>query len=90
MSYQHTSQPARLTLVATEKYSKDTCGVVPRDRTKLVSGVGVAFGILAVIAFSLRITSKMTRAGGTFGLDDYAMMVAIVGFFSSWLDELTD
>lgn len=54
--------------------------MVPRDRTKLVSIVGVTFGVLAVVAFGFRIISKATRHGGTFGLDDYAMIVAVVGF----------
>jgi hypothetical protein len=65
---------------AVEKYSKDQCGVIPRDRSKLVAIVGVTFGILAVIAFSLRIISKMTHHGGAFGLDDYIMVVAVVSF----------
>lgn len=56
----------------------DTCGVKPRDRTKLVSVVGVTFGVLAVIAFGLRIISKRTGSGGAFGLDDYTLGIAVV------------
>ncbi|RFU32999.1 hypothetical protein B7463_g3331, partial [Scytalidium lignicola] len=64
-------------MLATEKYSKDSCGVKPRDRTKLVSSVGITFGVLAVIAFCLRITSRFTRSGGSFGMDDYTMILAV-------------
>jgi hypothetical protein len=46
----------------------------------LVSGVGVTFGVLAVIAFVLRIAAKITRSGGTLGADDYVMFIAVVGF----------
>ncbi|KAH8805187.1 hypothetical protein F5884DRAFT_442227 [Xylogone sp. PMI_703] len=63
--------------LTTQKYSKDSCGVKGRNRSKLIRGVGVTFGVLAVIAFGLRILARLTRSGGTFGMDDYAMMVAI-------------
>jgi hypothetical protein len=38
----------------------------------------LTFGILAVMAFCLQIASKMAGSGGTFGLDDYAMIFAVV------------
>jgi hypothetical protein len=64
--------------LATKKFSSDFCGVVPQDRTKLVSVVGVTFGALALITFGLRILSKCLRAGGQFGMDDYTIMVTMV------------
>ncbi|KFY46047.1 hypothetical protein V495_02687 [Pseudogymnoascus sp. VKM F-4514 (FW-929)] len=63
--------------LATKKFSSDFCGVVPQDRTKLVSVVGVTFGALALITFGLRILSKCLRAGGQFGMDDYTIMVTM-------------
>ncbi|KFY63854.1 hypothetical protein V496_03640 [Pseudogymnoascus sp. VKM F-4515 (FW-2607)] len=63
--------------LATKKFSSDSCGVVPQDRTKVISIVGVTFGVLALITFGLRILSKVLRAGGQFGLDDYTIMVAM-------------
>lgn len=56
----------------------DQCGTKPRDRRKLVSIVGVTFGALAVVAFLLRVWSKLVGSGGSFGLDDWAMTVTIV------------
>lgn len=64
--------------LATKKFSCDSCGVVPQDRTKVISVVGVTFGVLALITFGLRILSKVLRAGGQFGLDDYTITVAMV------------
>ncbi|OBT73679.1 hypothetical protein VF21_06164 [Pseudogymnoascus sp. 05NY08] len=63
--------------LATKKYSNDYCGVVPQDRTKIVSIVGVTFGVLALITVGLRILSKVLRAGGQFGIDDYTIMVTM-------------
>jgi hypothetical protein len=57
----------------------DSCGAIPRDRRKFVTAVGVTFGALAVTAFGLRILSKWLVAGGSFGLDDYTMGIAVVG-----------
>mgnify|MGYP001593840221 CR=1 FL=1 len=65
--------------LATKKFSSDYCGVVPQDRTKLVSVVGVTFLALALITFGLRILSKVLRAGGQFGMDDYTIMATMVG-----------
>ncbi|KFY11808.1 hypothetical protein V492_04243 [Pseudogymnoascus sp. VKM F-4246] len=63
--------------LATKKYTSDFCGVVPKDRTRLISVVGVTFGVLALITCGLRILSKFLRAGGQFGMDDYTIMAAM-------------
>lgn len=47
----------------------------PRDRTAKVAIIGVTFGSLAVIAFGLRIFSKIHGSSGVFGVDDYVMSV---------------
>ena len=69
--------------LATKKYSSDYCGVVPRDRTKIISIVGVTFGVLALITVGLRILSKLLRTGGQFGIDDYTIIVTMVAL--PWL-----
>lgn len=65
-------------VIATEKYSKDSCGVPGRDRSNLISGVGISFGVLAIVAFALRVTAKLTSPAGVFGADDYVMALALV------------
>lgn len=72
-----------LTIVATEKYSKLSCGVVPEDRRLQVSGVGVTFAVLGVLTFGLRIFSKVKTDAGTLGFDDLVMGFVAVGFSSS-------
>lgn len=58
------------------------CGAPIRDRTAVVSGAGVAGGVLAVIFFLLRMVTRTPRFGVTFGMDDAVMTFVIV---SSWL-----
>ena len=67
-----------LIALATEKYSKDSCGVKPRDRTRKVAVIGLTFGALALIAYGLRIMSRINGSGGSFGMDDYVMTLAMV------------
>lgn len=69
-----------ITVLATERYSKTSCGVKGRDRSKLILGVAVSFGILALLAFGLRITSKLTSSTGMLSVDDYVMIIAVVSF----------
>jgi hypothetical protein len=64
--------------IATERFTKSTCGVIPRDRTKSVLVVGVLFNSLAVVVFCLRLTSKLTGSSGSFGVEDYIMALVVV------------
>jgi len=49
-----------------------------RDRTKVVSGAGVAGGVLAFLAFVLRMVARLPYYGGKFGLDDWVMVLTMV------------
>jgi hypothetical protein len=64
--------------IATEKFTKNACGIIPRDRTKTVLVVGVLFNFLAVLVFCLRLTAKLTGSAGAFGVDDYVMAFVVV------------
>lgn len=60
------------------------CGAEIRDRTNQVSYIGVGGGILALLAFLLRMGSRMMK-GSTgkyaMGLDDVMMCLLVVGTF---------
>ncbi|KAE8152129.1 hypothetical protein BDV25DRAFT_170775 [Aspergillus avenaceus] len=59
--------------LTTKNVSMTACRAPTRDRTKAVSYAGVAGGILALIAFILRVMARMKCCGGELGLDDWAM-----------------
>lgn len=63
---------------ATQKYTKDACGVKPVDKTRQLFVVAVVFAILSTIAVCLRFMSKLSGSGGTFAMDDYVMILAMV------------
>lgn len=70
---------ADLTWAAMAKYSEDSCGAPTRDRTLVVPILQTVFFGLDVIAFFLRMISKMIRASsGGFGLDDITLVVIMV------------
>lgn len=54
------------------------CGQPVRDHTKVVSIAGVVGGVLAFMAFVLRIMARMKCCGGEFGWDDWIMAVTMV------------
>ena len=49
-----------------------------RDRTRTVSYAGVAGGIIAFLAFILRMVARFRCCGGIFGADDWTMMLTMV------------
>ncbi|KAG8164103.1 hypothetical protein KVR01_006021 [Diaporthe batatas] len=66
--------------LATQKYSKVTCGVESQDRTALIWIVGIVFGILGLIAFGLRVTARVfVGSHKSWGPDDWVMTIAVVG-----------
>ena len=68
------------------------CEAPIRDRTKTVSYAGVAGGIIALIAFILRMIARLRCCGGTFGMDDWTMALTMVCLihFQSKLNSLAD
>ena len=49
-----------------------------RDDTKLVSYNGIIAGGIALLAVIVRIIARLPWFGGTWGLDDWAIIVAMV------------
>jgi hypothetical protein len=64
--------------IATERFTKNACGIIPRDRTKHVLVMGVLFNFLAVLIFCLLLTAKLTGPAGAFGVGDYVMAFVVV------------
>ncbi|KAJ5545097.1 hypothetical protein N7535_006516 [Penicillium sp. DV-2018c] len=54
------------------------CGAPIRDRTKVVSYAGVAGGIIALVAFILRMVARLNVFGGVFGMDDWTMLLTMI------------
>lgn len=54
------------------------CDAPIRDRTKTVSYAGVVGGIVALVAFVLRMIARLRCCGGTFGWDDWTMALTMV------------
>ncbi|KAJ5726071.1 uncharacterized protein N7483_007428 [Penicillium malachiteum] len=63
--------------LTTKNVTTSACAAPIRNRTKIVSCAGVAGGIIAVIAFLLRMFARLRCCGGTFGMDDWTMMLTI-------------
>jgi len=63
---------------ATKNVTTTACGAPIRDRTHVVSYVGIAGGVIAVIAFILRVIARLTTGGGVWGLDDWTMLLTVV------------
>jgi len=56
-----------------------TCGSPVRDNTKAVSVIGMVGGVLAMIAVTLRLISRLPNfGGGQFGFDDWFMILTMV------------
>ncbi|EPS29322.1 hypothetical protein POX_f08366 [Penicillium oxalicum] len=62
--------------LATKNVTSSACGAPIRDRTKVVSYAGVAGGIVALIAFILRIIARI-KCSTTIGMDDLTMTVTM-------------
>lgn len=54
------------------------CQAPVRDDSKSVSYSGAIGGVLAVIAYGLRMTSRLPQCGGSLGWDDLAMTIAVL------------
>ncbi|RHZ61788.1 putative integral membrane protein [Aspergillus thermomutatus] len=63
--------------LTTKNVTTSACGQPIRDRTRVVSIAGVAGGVLAVIAFALRMIARLPCCGGQFGMDDLAMILTM-------------
>ncbi|KAJ5711150.1 hypothetical protein N7488_005306 [Penicillium malachiteum] len=63
--------------LTTKNVTTSACGAPIRNRTKIVSYAGVAGGTIAFIAFLLRMFARLRCCGGTFGMDDWTMMLTI-------------
>ncbi|CAG8091105.1 unnamed protein product [Penicillium salamii] len=63
--------------LTTKNVTTSLCGAPVRDRTKVVSAAGLAGGIIALIAFILRMVARLRCCGGVFGMDDLTMMVTM-------------
>ncbi|KAF7179935.1 hypothetical protein CNMCM7691_008987 [Aspergillus felis] len=63
--------------LATKNVTSSACGLPIRDRTRAVSITGAAGGVLALIAFALRMIARLPYCGGQFGKDDLAMIVTM-------------
>jgi len=58
------------------------CHAPIRDRTDIITLVGIIGGALALAAYVLRMISKMPYFGGQLGWDDLAMSVTMVCTYS--------
>lgn len=65
-------------VLATTKYSKDTCGVEPVDRTAQVVIVPMVFGALALLAYGVRVVSRCHLGHGNWSWGDWAITAATV------------
>lgn len=63
---------------ATKNVTTSACGAPIRDRTKIVSYAGVVGGIIALLAFVLRMLARLSCCGGMFGVDDWTMVLTMV------------
>ncbi|KAJ5743631.1 hypothetical protein N7533_008501, partial [Penicillium manginii] len=63
--------------LTTKNVTTMACDAPIRDRTKVVSYAGVAGGIIALVAFILRMIARLRCCGGTFGWDDWTMALTM-------------
>ncbi|KAK9770981.1 hypothetical protein SCAR479_12330 [Seiridium cardinale] len=61
----------------TQRYISTTCGVQGEDRRDVVLIIGVLFGIVGLLAFGLRCTARLRIGNQSWGLDDWAMCLAV-------------
>ncbi|KAJ5138872.1 uncharacterized protein N7515_003720 [Penicillium bovifimosum] len=64
--------------LTTKNVTSTACGAPIRNRTKLVSYSGVIGGVLALIAFILRMIARLNVFGGVFGMDDWTMLLTMI------------
>lgn len=66
------------TVTATKNATETLCQQPVRDRTKAVSYPGVIGGVLALIAYLVRMVSRLPRFGSKPGWDDAVMTFAMM------------
>lgn len=64
--------------VASQNATKVLCSAPIRDESNVVSYSGVIGGVLAVVAYLLRMASRLPRFGGSLGWDDAVITLAIL------------
>jgi hypothetical protein len=63
---------------ASQNATKILCSAPVRDGSNVVSYSGVIGGALAVVAYLLRMTSRLPRFGGSLGWDDAVITIAVL------------
>ncbi|KAL1987280.1 hypothetical protein VTN96DRAFT_4308 [Rasamsonia emersonii] len=63
--------------LTTKNVTMTMCHAPVRDRTAAVWVPGIIGGVLAVLAFILRMAARLPRFGGQFGLDDWTMVLVM-------------
>lgn len=54
------------------------CQAPIRDDSNTVSYIGVIGGVLALVAYVMRMVSRLPRFGGTLGWDDLVITIAMI------------
>jgi len=68
----------KLTLPATKNFTVTAYGLPVRDNTRAVSYAGMIGGGVALLSVILRVIARMPCCGGTWGWDDWGILVAMV------------
>ena len=63
---------------ASQNATQTLCKQPVRNESKTVSYSGVIGGVLALLAYTLRMVSRMPRFGGQLGWDDAVLTVAML------------
>ncbi|KAF2084270.1 hypothetical protein K490DRAFT_75929 [Saccharata proteae CBS 121410] len=64
--------------LSSKNATETLCGAPVRDRTREVSYTGVIGGILALIAYILRMIARLPKFGGEIGADDWVMTATVL------------
>ncbi|KAL7627957.1 hypothetical protein AAE478_002153 [Parahypoxylon ruwenzoriense] len=67
-------------MLATKKFSSETCGVVSEDRTGIVWILAIIFGALGLVAFILRCAARLIGPHD-WGYDDSVMCVVMLYYY---------
>ena len=63
-------------ILETQKFSNNNCGVVGKDRTRIVWQLGMAFMTLGLVAYAFRCLEKLRTSA--WGLDDWAISLVVM------------
>ncbi|KAH7016650.1 putative integral membrane protein [Macrophomina phaseolina] len=64
--------------LSAKNITQTLCGAPVRDRTMLISGFGLGGGVVATLAFALRLFSRVKSKATSCGMDDYIMALAML------------